>query len=60
MVRASMCEWATRFGNLYSRVPNHSEVAYKSRIWGEVASSNRQKWVGSNLGSTVWFTTAMK
>ena len=39
-VRASMCEWATGFGTLNSRIPSHSGVAYESRIWGEVASSN--------------------
>ena len=35
MVRASMCEWAARFGTLNSRIPSHSDVAYESRIWGK-------------------------
>ena len=34
-VRVSMCEWATIFGTLNSRIASHPEVVYESRIWGE-------------------------
>ena len=40
MVRALMCEWATRFSTLNSKIPKCSDVTYESRIWGEVASWN--------------------
>ena len=40
MVMASMWDCAARLGTLNSRIPKCSDIAYKSRIWGLVASSN--------------------
>ena len=47
-------------GTLNSRMPSCSEAVYKSRILGEVASSNTQKQVGYNLSSVAWLTLVTK